>query len=126
MNDMDGIYKDIEEHSPNKGGKILTVFDDMIAGMLSNKKRASIVTALFIRGKTLNITCPFNSFIKTSNKRELQQIGFNHSSDNEFKDSMKLYIKCTAKADPFLITDVTLLSDNPSRCRYNFLERIRS
>ena len=129
-NDMDGIYKDIEEHSPNKGRTILIVFDDMVAGMLSNKKRASIVTELFIRGKKFNITCPFNSmhyfFIKTSNKRELQQIGFNHSSDIEFKDSMKLYIKCTAKADPFLITDATLLLDNHSRCRYNVLERIRS
>ena len=36
--DMDGIYKNIEEYNPNKKGKILTVFDDMISDMLSNKK----------------------------------------------------------------------------------------
>ena len=29
-NYMDGIYKIIEEYNPNKKGKILTVFDDMI------------------------------------------------------------------------------------------------
>ena len=36
-NDMD-IYKNIEEYSPNKNRKILIVFDNMIADMLSNKK----------------------------------------------------------------------------------------
>ena len=36
-NDMDDICKNIEEYSPNKKRKILIVFDDMIAHMLSNK-----------------------------------------------------------------------------------------
>ena len=35
---MDDIYKNIEEYNPNKKRKILIVFDDMIAEMLSNKK----------------------------------------------------------------------------------------
>ena len=35
---MDDIYKNIEEYNPNKKQKILIVFDDMIAYMLSNKK----------------------------------------------------------------------------------------
>ena len=35
---MDDIYKNIEEYSSNKKRKILFVFDDMIADMLSNKK----------------------------------------------------------------------------------------
>ena len=37
-NDMDDIYKNIDEYSPNKKRKILIVFDDIIADMLSNKK----------------------------------------------------------------------------------------
>ena len=37
-NDMDDIYKNIEEYNSNKKCKILIVFDDMIADMLSNKK----------------------------------------------------------------------------------------
>ena len=48
---MDDIYKNIEEYNPNKKHKILTAFDDMIADMLSNKKRNPIVTELFIRGR---------------------------------------------------------------------------
>ena len=38
-NDMDNIHKDIEEYNPNKKCAILIVFDNMIADMLSNKKR---------------------------------------------------------------------------------------
>ena len=36
-NYMDDIYKNIEEYHSNKKRKILIVFDDMIADMLSNK-----------------------------------------------------------------------------------------
>ena len=36
-NDMDDIYKNIEEYNPIKKRKILIVFDDMFADMLSNK-----------------------------------------------------------------------------------------
>ena len=39
--------------------KILIVFDDMIAYMLSNKKLHSIVTELFIRGRKLKISLVF-------------------------------------------------------------------
>ena len=35
---MDDIDKIIEEYNRNKIQKILIVFDDMIVGMLSNKK----------------------------------------------------------------------------------------
>ena len=35
---MDDIYKNIQECNLNKKQKILVVFDDMIADMLSNKK----------------------------------------------------------------------------------------
>ena len=59
VNDMDDIYKNIEEHNPNKKHNILTVFDDMIADMLSNKKLNPIVTEFFIRGRKLNISFVF-------------------------------------------------------------------
>ena len=41
---MDDTYKNIEEYNPNKKRKILIVFDNMIADMLSNKKFNPIVT----------------------------------------------------------------------------------
>ena len=56
---MDNIYKNIEEYNPNKKRKILIVFDDMVADMLSNKKRNRVVTELFIRGRKLNISYAF-------------------------------------------------------------------
>ena len=56
---MDDIYKNIEDYNPNKKRKILIVFDDMIADMLSNKKLNPIVTELFIRGRKLNIPLVF-------------------------------------------------------------------
>ena len=58
-NDMDDVYKNIEEYNPNKKRKILIVFDDMIADMLSNKKLNPVVTELFIRGRKLNISLIF-------------------------------------------------------------------
>ena len=39
-NDMDNIYKNIGECNPNKKRKILIVLDNMIADMVSNKKRS--------------------------------------------------------------------------------------
>ena len=57
-------------------------------------------------------------------KRQLQQIEFNYSSDNDFRDFMNLYKKCTAKPYSFLAIDSTLASDNPSRLRKNLLKRI--
>ena len=53
-NEMDDIYKIIEEYNPNKERKILIVFDDMVADMLSNKNLNPVVTELFIRGRKLN------------------------------------------------------------------------
>ena len=58
-NDMDDIYKNIEGCNPNKKRKILIIFDDMIADMLSNKKLNPMVTELFIRGRSLKIYLVF-------------------------------------------------------------------
>ena len=56
---MFDIYKNIEDYNPNKKRKILIVFDDMIADMLSNKKLIPIATVLFIRGRQLNTSHVF-------------------------------------------------------------------
>ena len=79
----------------------MSVCNDMIADILSNKKRSE----LFITGRKLNdslvfilqsyfavpknvklnSTCYF--VMKIPNKREFQEIAFNHSSDIDFQDS---------------------------------------
>ena len=58
--------------------------------------------------------------MKTPNKRELQQIAFNHSSDIRFQDFMSLYQKFTAEPYSFLVIYSTLSSHNPSSFRKNF------
>ena len=59
LNKMFDIHKNIKDYNPNKKRKILIVFDDMIADMLSNKKLNPIVTELFIRRRNLNISLAF-------------------------------------------------------------------
>ena len=72
--------------------------------MINNKKLNSIITEFFIRGRKINISLVFitksyfkvpkdvrlNSthffIMKIPNKRELQQIALNHSSDIDTKD----------------------------------------
>ena len=54
--DLNDIYKNIEECNPNKKRKILIVFDDMIADMPSNKKLNLVLNELFITGRKLNIS----------------------------------------------------------------------
>ena len=47
-NDLDDLYKNIEEYSPNKKCKVLILFDNMITDMLSIYKLNPIVTELFM------------------------------------------------------------------------------
>ena len=58
-NNMDDVYKNIDESNPDNENKILIVSDDMIADMIHSKKLNSIVTELFIRGRKLNISLVF-------------------------------------------------------------------
>ena len=139
-NDMKDVYKNIEDYNPIKKRKILIIFDDMIADMINNNNKLNpIVTELFIRCRKFNISIIFitqsyfkvpkdlrlNSThfftMKIPNKRELQQIALNHSSDIDFKDFMNIYKKYTKEPYSFLVNDATLPSDNPLRFRKNLL-----
>ena len=60
--------------------------------------------------------------MKISNKKELQQIAINHSSDIDFKGFIKIYERCTTEPYYFLVNDTALPSDNPLRFRENLLK----
>ena len=138
-NDMQDVYKNIEDYNPIEKRKVLIIFDDMTADMINNNKINPIVRELFIRGRKLNISIVFitqsyfkvpkdvrlNSthffILKIPNKRELQQIALNHSSDIDFKDFMNIYKKYTKEPYSFLVNDTILSSDNPLRFRKNLL-----
>ena len=62
-NNMDDIYKNIEEYNPNKKWKILIVFGDMIADMLSNKKLNPVVTELFLLFLLHNVILLFKKIL---------------------------------------------------------------
>ena len=102
--------------------------------MIHNKKLNSIVTKLFIRGRKLNVSVfitqsyfkvPKDVRLNTShffiakipNKRELQQIAINHSSDISTKDFANIYRKCTNEPYSFLVVDTILASNNPLKFR---------
>ena len=72
-NDMHDVYKNIDNHNPDKENKILIVFDDMIAHMILNKKLNSVVTELFISGRKLSISLVFiiQSYFKFLSNRIL-------------------------------------------------------
>ena len=55
LNTMDDVYKNIDDYNPSSRRKILIVFDDMIAGIMTNKKFQAIIKELFIRCRKLNI-----------------------------------------------------------------------
>ena len=130
---MHDVYKNIDDYNADKDHRILIVFDDIIADMIHDKKLNSIVTELFIRGRKLNISLVFitQSYFKVPkdvrlntshffiakilNKRELQQIAINHSSDISTKDFINIYKKCIAEPYSFFVNDTTLASDNPLR-----------
>ena len=92
---------------------------------------------MFVSGRKLNISLVFISqsyfkvpkttrlnvthyfLMKIPDKRELQQIASNHSSDIDFKDFIKLYKDYIKEPNSFLANNTTLWSDNSLRFRRN-------
>ena len=130
-NTMDNIYNNIDDYNPTRKRKILVVFDNKIADIMTNKKFQTMVKELFIMGRKLNISLAFitqpyfsvpkkfrlNSthylIMKVHNKKELQQIVTNHSADIDYKDFMKTCRKCTSEPYYFLKIDTTVQSFAP-------------
>ena len=106
--------------------------------MINNKNLNSVVTELFIRGrksyikslvfitksyfkvpKDVRLKATHLFITKIPNKRELQQIAINHSSDINTNNFINIYRECTAKLYSFLVNDTTLASDNSVRFTKN-------
>ena len=138
-NTMDDIYENIDDNNPSRIRKVLIVFDDMIADIVTNKKAQVIIKELFIKCKKVNISLVFITqsyfpvpkdvrlntthyfIMKINNKRELQNIAINHSADIDYKDFMKIYRECTKEPYSFLTIDTTLPASDPLRFRKNLL-----
>ena len=57
--------------------------------------------------------------MKTHNKRELQNVAFNHSADIYYEGFLKIYKNCTKESYYFLTIATTLSAGNPMRFRKN-------
>ena len=104
----DDVYENINDYNQSRKRKILIVFDDMIADVMTNKKFQATIKELFIRCRKLNISLVFitqtyfsvpkdvriNSthylILKINNRKNLQNIVINHSADIDYKDFMKI------------------------------------
>ena len=103
-NTMDDVYENIHDYNSSRKRKILIVFDDMIADIMTNKKFQAIIKELFIRCRKLNISLVFITqsyfsvpkdvrlntthylIMKITNRRGLQNIVTDHSADIDYQD----------------------------------------
>ena len=126
-NTMDDVYDNIDDSKPRRKRKILILFDDMIADIMTNKNFQAIIKELFIRCRKLNMSLVFitqsyfrvskdvrlNSthylIIKTHNRRELQQIAIDHSADIAYKDFLKIDRNCTKEPYSFWTIDTNYI-----------------
>ena len=129
---IDDVYHNIDDYKPSKKRKITVVLDDMITEKLPPR-----VTELFSRGRKLGISVVFitQSYFRKDirlncmhyflmgipNKKELQQISYNHSAEMDFQDFKELYKKCNRGRHDFLVLDMTLPADDPRRHRKNLM-----
>ena len=139
-NTMDDVYGNIGNYNPSRKRKVLIVFDDMIADIMTNKKFQAMIKELFIRCRKLNISLVFitqsyfsvlkdvrlNSthylIMKINNRKELQNIAINHSANIDYNDFMRIYRECTRKSYPILTIETMLPASDPLRFRKNLFQ----
>ena len=137
---MNDVCKNIYDYNPTRKRKILIVFDDMIADIMTNKKFQDIINELFIRCKKLNISLVFitqshfsvskkvrlNStqylIMNIHNKLDLQNIATDHSADIDYKGFMKIYKKWAGEPYSFLTISTALPANDLLRFRKNLLD----
>ena len=137
-NTMANVYENIDYYNLSRKRQVLIIFDDI----MTNKKFQSIIKELFVRYRKLNVSLVFitqscfsfpkdvrlNSThyltIKINNRKELQNIAINHSTDIAYKDFIKIYRECTKEPYSFLTVDTTLPSSNPLKFRKKLFDTL--
>ena len=134
---MDDIFENIEGYNKKRKRKFLIIFNDMISHVMSEKKAQQIFKEIFIRCRKLNISlcfltqsyfsvpkdvilnCTHYIIFKLNNKRELQSIAINHSSNIDYKDFIKIYRDCTKEPYIFLTINTTQPVDKRFKNNFN-------
>ena len=141
---MDDVYENINDYNLSRKSKILIVFDDMIADIMTNQKFQSILKELFIRCRKLNLSLVFitqsyfsvpkdvrlNSthylIMKINNKRELQNIAINHSEYIDYQYFINIYRECTKEPYNLLTIETTLPASDPLRFGKNLFDSYKN
>ena len=118
---MDDVLDNINNYNKNRDKKVVTVFDDMIAGIEYNKKFERTIKELIFRARKINVSIVFitqsdfralkdarlNSMhyilMKIGNKKELKRIAEEKSGHLDYKDFLKIYNYCTRKPYSFML-----------------------
>ena len=64
--------------------------------------------------------------MEINNKRELQNIEFNHSADIDYQNFIKMYRECTKESYNFLTIDTILPASDPLRFRKNLFDSYKN
>ena len=69
---MDNVYNNIDDYNPNRNREMLSVFDDMITDIMTNKKFQAIIEELLIRCRKFDISLVFikKSFFQFQKKSD--------------------------------------------------------
>ena len=105
-NTTDNACNNIDDYNPKRKRKILIVFDDMIADIMTGKRFQAIIRTIyqmqeieslifitqsyFSVPKKVRLNSTHYLIVKIHNKRELQQIAVNHSADTDYKEFLKI------------------------------------
>ena len=134
-NTMDDVYEDIDNYNPKRDKKVLIVFDDMIADIMTNKKFQAIIKELFIRCRKLNISLVFITqsyfsvpkdarlntthyfIMKINNRIELKNIVTDYSADIDYHNFKKIYRGYRKEPYNVLTIDTRLPASDPLRFR---------
>ena len=137
-NTMDDVYENIDDYNPSRKREKLTVFDDMIADIMTNRRFQAIIKELFIRCRKLNISLVFitQSYFSVSKDVRLNQTHYLIMKINNMKEFTKychqsfgryslhrfyeVYRECRRKPNSFLTIDTTLPVIDPLKFRKNF------
>ena len=112
---VDDVYENINDYNSNRKRKILIVFDDMIADIMTNRRFQAIIEDVILNSTHFLI-------MKINSRKELQNIAINHYADIDYKDFMKIYRECTKEPFNFLTIDTTLPASDPLRFRKNLFD----
>ena len=120
---MGDVFDNINNYNKNRDKKVLIIFDDMIADIMSNEKFKAIIIELFIRCRKLNISIVFIMqyyfrtlkdarlnithyiLMKIGSKKELINIAEEKLGYLDYKGFLKIFNYCTKEPYPFMMID---------------------